>query len=92
MTILLLRRQSLGWVYVPDGSYPPPIYCSGASATSCPDYATVTSGIPGSYSSYGEVPFTNHEHPPDLNTGIPALCHSAACNAGPGFPAIGLGA
>ena len=38
-----------------------------------------------------EVPYTNHEHPPDLNTGIPALCHSAACRAGPGFPAIGLG-
>jgi hypothetical protein len=25
------------------------------------------------------VPYTNHEHPPDLSTGIPALCHSAAC-------------
>jgi hypothetical protein len=27
------------------------------------------------------VPFTNHEHPPDLSTGIPALCHSAACRS-----------
>ena len=32
-----LGLQSLGWVYVPD-SYPKPVYCSGASATSCPDY------------------------------------------------------
>jgi hypothetical protein len=35
-----LRRQSLSWVWVQDQA-PAPVYCSGASATSCPDYANV---------------------------------------------------
>ena len=33
----------------------------------------------GAQTSAIAVPYTNHEHPPDLSTGIPALCHSAAC-------------
>mmetsp|Transcript_13881 Transcript_13881/g.21649 ORF Transcript_13881/g.21649 Transcript_13881/m.21649 type:complete len:81 (-) Transcript_13881:177-419(-) len=36
------------------------------------------------------IPYTNHVHPPDLNTGIPALCHSLECSAGPGYPPTGL--
>jgi len=38
------RRQKLEWVWMPDEPAPAPVICSGASATSCPDYATASEG------------------------------------------------
>ena len=47
------QMTSLRYVWVDDG-YPAPVYCSGASATSCPDYAGPDASVV-SYPTEGNV-------------------------------------
>ena len=49
-----LRRQALSWVWVPEQA-PAPVYCSGASATSCPDYANVRESFGAGGFGEGEI-------------------------------------